>query len=529
MDDPGRFKGPFLIFLIVLLALGLRLSFLENTGLEVDPDPYNIVRVAEAMGQGEFMLKGFWGAVIWPTIQPLYPLLVALLTTLTGDLFWSGKLVALAAGVAALPVVYLLWERAESGRVGLLAAWLLAVNWVAWYHSIHAFRDTLFLFFSAISLYFLYRARDEFRWLPLLGLALGLATMTREEGYILAVSAFLALGYWKREYLRVEWSRREVLYALLCLLAFVGVIYPWHYYRSVEIGSLVPPFSEYEVKTWGRAGLSWFPSMAQSVSLPLFALALGGIYLSRRRLERHLPLLLFMALYSAAHMWFPNPAVRYTMPLLPLLLGWASIAILRAVYVIPGRRWAPLLFFLVLATPLAYNLSLVRGIEEKPNRYDVIKEAVEWFDANSEPDASLMAGEDHFVYSRFTRKRVVGYVELARLFNEEAISALRLSEPFYSFLISENIHYVVANDTLHPWMYNWGVQEFFERALNKKVEVLYQQLVFDPPIEAAIYGVDTRIHAKKGVKARVWFTPIRTFERNGELVVLYRFDWEVVG
>jgi 4-amino-4-deoxy-L-arabinose transferase-like glycosyltransferase len=208
---------------------------------------------------------------------------VALLAPITGDLFWSGKLVALAAGVLAVPATYLLWSRIESGRVGLLAAWLLAVNWVAWYHSAHAFRDTLFLFLSILSLYLLYRARDDLRFLPLLGLSLGLATMTREEGYILTVSAILALGYWKRDDLRREWSRREVLYASLFLLAFMGVIYPWHHYRSVETDSVFPMFSKHEVETWGHAGLGWIPSLLGSVSIPLSVLAA----LSHPRLVSH--------------------------------------------------------------------------------------------------------------------------------------------------------------------------------------------------------------------------------------------------
>jgi 4-amino-4-deoxy-L-arabinose transferase-like glycosyltransferase len=78
---------------------------------------------------------------------------MATLEPVTADLLLGGKIISLLAGIATIPIAYLLWEKIESEKVALLASWLLAVNITAWYHSMHVFRDSLFLFLTTSSFF----------------------------------------------------------------------------------------------------------------------------------------------------------------------------------------------------------------------------------------------------------------------------------------------------------------------------------------------------------------------------------------
>jgi 4-amino-4-deoxy-L-arabinose transferase-like glycosyltransferase len=233
----GLLNKHLILIGITLFALAIRLYFFKNTQAESVQDCYWLAKLAERILHGEYTIAGvFYGAV-----QPLYPFLMGILSLVTNDFFLSGKIISIVAGTATIPIIYLLWGKLESRGVALLAAWLVAVNMTAWYHSIHVFRDALFLFLCTLSFFLLFKARENFKWLPVLAFVLGLATLTRGEGYVLTISLVLAFSYWKRGYIsgKAKLTKQRLRYILFFVIIYIAVICPWVLYQSVVIQEFI--------------------------------------------------------------------------------------------------------------------------------------------------------------------------------------------------------------------------------------------------------------------------------------------------
>lgn len=175
---------------------------------------------------------------------PLFPLLAGGLARLTGSLINASNLLFVASGALLVVPLYALaraiYARSAAWMVGLTAALYPALT-----HGVLAWgtlTEPLYLLWVGSAIYFLFRALDEQlarrRDCALLGLALGLAYLTRTEALVFAVAAFVLLfvgRLWRRDRL----SPALVQVALAALVFFlVAAPYLWQLRASTGRWSL---------------------------------------------------------------------------------------------------------------------------------------------------------------------------------------------------------------------------------------------------------------------------------------------------
>lgn len=147
---------------------------------------------------------------------PLYYALAWIWTQLTGTSEWGLRSLSALAGVATVPVAYLIGQELRGRRAGLMAAALVAVNPMLLWYSQEARAYSLFALFCAVSLLYCVRAlrggrrRDFTLW----GIASALAFATHYFAvFPIAVEALFLLNRRGRESLR-----GLGIVALACLL-----------------------------------------------------------------------------------------------------------------------------------------------------------------------------------------------------------------------------------------------------------------------------------------------------------------------
>lgn len=532
LKDKTSCPVPLIILLITLLGLLLRLYFFENNWVEVNQDPYVLSMVAEGMLRGELALKGLWGSRLWPTVQPLYPLLMALLSKVTGDFILSGKIISLLAGVATIPLVYLLWNTLDSKEVAVLASGLVAVNYVHWFYSVHAYRDTFFLLLVMTALLLFYRSLDcPERLLPL-AIVLVLATFTREEGYLLTISLAIAYLCWKQRGTlkkKISIRKKEIFWPIIIYLVPIVI---WNLYRYTKTGSFVPKFVQFELeyhKAYG--GFQAVSQTIQSISWPLFLLALYGVYLVHHHRKgglasQYLPVLGFVLLDLAAIAWFVTPDVRRALSLIPLLIGFSCVGIVYLSSWIKNRRLRTGVLCAVFISSLGFGALNVYKMESVPEPYFAVKEAMEWFNENSEKDAKILAGEDRNVFGYYTDRQVIGGGEVLTLYAPFAGSK---GVPLYvipAFLISEDIHFLAPYDSSQPGIFGDVFLKVIQKHPEEGALFEYNRIIIEPDIKKiTIYNITMRVSLQK---QKVWlkYTFLRKFERYNQTVYLYRVDWE---
>lgn len=217
--------GKYKLTAAIAVGLAIRLmcwfwSFQSNT-LHDDERDYN--RLAQMIVMhGEFAFDPGRPVSLRP---PLYPAIVAAIYSIVGvDNYQAVRLVQIAISLATVLIVYYLGCEVYSERVGLSAAWILAV-----YPSLAAYTnliltETLFTFFLTgfcLAITKAMRLR-EWRFVALAGVLLGLGALTRSVLWMFPpILAVFLLACWPGEL----WRRGMAVG--IVLLAFAVVIAPW--------------------------------------------------------------------------------------------------------------------------------------------------------------------------------------------------------------------------------------------------------------------------------------------------------------
>jgi mannosyltransferase len=152
----------------------------------------------EIVTASRILRDGFWHAMdavgFSESAPPLYYALAWPWTQLTGTGEFGLRSVSAVAGVATVPVAYLLGAELSSRRAGTLAAALVAVNPMLLWYSQEARAYSLFVLLTAISLLYFVRAlergrrRDSIGW----GIASALALAT----HYFAIFPIVAEALW---------------------------------------------------------------------------------------------------------------------------------------------------------------------------------------------------------------------------------------------------------------------------------------------------------------------------------------------
>ncbi|MEJ2139258.1 MAG: glycosyltransferase family 39 protein [Gammaproteobacteria bacterium] len=141
---------------------------------------------------------------------------------------WAGRLPSVLAGIATVPVVFLLGKELFGGRTGLYAAALAMPNFYLVYYAQEARSYSFFCFLSALSFYFFLRALRNGSWLSVLPyvLASTLLLYTHYFGFIVLIIQSLLLAV----YLPATWNIdkkliiRAAVAAMLIILAVLPLV-----------------------------------------------------------------------------------------------------------------------------------------------------------------------------------------------------------------------------------------------------------------------------------------------------------------
>ena len=218
-----------------LAALGLcvRIAFTLVAGFDAEGglnDSLNYHLLGRSLAEGDGYIRAFdrLQGVRVPTAEfpPVFPSLIAVLHFL-GIRSVTGQEVALSAlGTVTVVLVGLVAREVAGRRAGLLAAGLAVAYPMLLLPDATLQAEGLMAALVAAALLLALRARDR-RMLIVLGIVIGLATLTRSEGLLL-----LPLMVWP-----AVRSPRAVLLATLPALALVGM---WTARNGVRLDHLVP-------------------------------------------------------------------------------------------------------------------------------------------------------------------------------------------------------------------------------------------------------------------------------------------------
>ncbi|HEY3118963.1 MAG TPA: glycosyltransferase family 39 protein, partial [Chloroflexota bacterium] len=300
--------------------------------------------------------------------------LASLLTGLTGYSYLTLKLVMATASLAELPFIYLLGREIGGQRVGLAAAFLVAIS--KWDVSVgrHALRASFAALFSAIALYLLYRAlrRRDQNTLLVLGLVLGLGLYGYTSFRIvlvfvpIVVATFAFLDPELRDHRPIIARQTLVAYGLMALIALPLVRYAFDFpqeflFRSAtrvtaaEQGLSREPITIFAGNVWNAALMfnwqgehNWVKQVPDEpaldwVSGALFAVGVAAAVSrgSRRRDVTCIALLagLFvLTLPSTLALAFPieNPSLGRADSVIPVVMVLAAIGLDRAMLAVGG-------------------------------------------------------------------------------------------------------------------------------------------------------------------------------------------------
>lgn len=349
----------FWLALIVLVAAFLRLYRLHEvpSGLYGD-EAFKGVEAQRLLRGGylPIFFEGNYGE------EPLYTYLVALSFLLFGASGWAIRLVAATAGLATIPLIYLLArelfppEEGQPSLVGLLAAFWLATSYWHITYSRFGIEPVLLPLFITLASYFLWRGlRSKRRW-PFIwsGLFLGTSLYTYQAARLWPFVLFLFLGYflWReRQFRRVHLTNVLFLFTVAFMvflpLGIYALAHPHIYLARAAMLYVLNP-----EQSGGSPLLAFLTSLARTVAMfasggdsslfrnpasralldpvTLLCLLLGlGVSLSTHRKSGHLFLLIWFAvmLFPAVLTGVDLPHFSRAIGILPVVCIFPALGV----------------------------------------------------------------------------------------------------------------------------------------------------------------------------------------------------------
>jgi 4-amino-4-deoxy-L-arabinose transferase-like glycosyltransferase len=246
-DGTGRDSRGFLVALgaIALVAFAVRVVFIVAVDPTVpalgDASAYRLL--AEQLAHGQGYIRPFDNLLLHvqrPTAEypPLFPLLLSLPVRAGLHSVEQLRVFVAFVGAGTVALVGLLGRRVASPAVGVIAAALAAVYPMLFLGEATLMAESLYVALVTTVLLAAYRAFDHptpVRFV-VLGLAIGLATLTRAEGFLLGIVVVIPLALWLRDLPR----RERVGGAAIALGIAVAVLLPWTIRNLARFHTLVP-------------------------------------------------------------------------------------------------------------------------------------------------------------------------------------------------------------------------------------------------------------------------------------------------
>lgn len=373
-------------------------------------------------------------------------------------LVW-GRLLAAIFGTATVYVLYLLAKKIFDEKVALLAAFLLAFDFLHVHDSQIGHVWVPLTFFIIAAFYCLYNLylNGERKWYWLSALSIGL-------GYgVGQYPAIIFLWFLVTHYLLIKkkkqrfWNKLFIGSAVLCLILILiftlGNFYSFykHFYEAIEIvfkffgfRGLLPPISTVSSKTTGLGGnlLTYVQTLFFNNPILLIFGFLGALAAWKKRSGFERFVLFGFPFLSAAYFIFTTFIIyRYIFPVIPFLIIFASYFVFWLVekqdFVKNKKAMAVFLVAAVsvysLTASLLYSVKLLRPL--------TISQAISWTYQNI-PAGSRIVSDVYLNSNKESIKLLAQYnsynwVDLRR----QLLSTLdekKYPQPSY-FLIDDNL------------------------------------------------------------------------------------------
>ena len=217
------------------LAFALHLGWMLYSDVAQKSDAIWYLARAHALANGEgYVKEGGVPTAYWP---PGFPAFLALVSFIDSSEM-TAKLANLALYLGLMVFAYLLAveafkSRAAAGAVALILA-VYPTNTI--FASI-ILSETLYTFLTLVSLWLLLKTRTKWWYGIIAGVIFGLATLTREVGWLVPMAAIL--GWWWHDRLTGR-LRSFAGLGLIVNVAMLLTIAPWTIRNYVVFGQVVP-------------------------------------------------------------------------------------------------------------------------------------------------------------------------------------------------------------------------------------------------------------------------------------------------
>jgi 4-amino-4-deoxy-L-arabinose transferase-like glycosyltransferase len=231
-------KGVVFLFLICLLAFGVRVAFLMEKSV-IDPHFYLIesgTDQANYVAYARGLFRGYWPGL---THTPFYfnvlnAFYIALTFVLCGENLFATRLISAGLSVTSIIFVYLIARRVFQRPVAYIAAILCACNGVLIFYDTSLIIAPLKIFLTLGALWLLITLQDKASWTTTLtaGVFLGLSALARATVFLFMPVALLWI-LWR---MPATFSRK-ILHCLVLVCVMLATISPVtirNYYSNDE-------------------------------------------------------------------------------------------------------------------------------------------------------------------------------------------------------------------------------------------------------------------------------------------------------
>jgi 4-amino-4-deoxy-L-arabinose transferase-like glycosyltransferase len=237
----------FFVALLAIAAVALAIRVAYNVvvdpqvGRLSDASAYHLLGQNLADGRGfirpfDFQLLDVTRATA--EYPPLFPAFLSVLARAGIDSVNGQQLVLTLVGTATVVLTGLVGRRIAGDRAGLVAAGIAAIHPMLVQPDALLMTESLATMLVVLCVLLALRARDTptLGRFAALGVALGVATLSRAEGLLLALLLVLPVAYAARA---LPLARRTVL-AAVALGALVVVVAPWTIYNARRFDTFIP-------------------------------------------------------------------------------------------------------------------------------------------------------------------------------------------------------------------------------------------------------------------------------------------------
>ena len=421
--------------------------------------------------------SGFFSKALSHNQQPLYSLMVALVSRWVLDFELAGKLVSSIFGILLVIPVYFLGKRIFDEKIVLFSSFFLVIHPYIRRFSADVLKESTFLFFLGTAMWFAWRTiqdekRTPFLFIPMFSV---LAYLLRPDGIEVLLVVFFYLLFIKK--FSIPGRKRTVL--LLLTLSLCVLLIPYLFYLREVRGEWTFGKSKSIIEMSGLGGLKDGVPFAHKILYSLKILNLDAltifhpvyVFLSMIGLLKSIfsrlragegfllsfcclhYLVLFLMIQNTTE-WAEDGAMkavylsgRHVLPLLLISIYWVGEGFLTVYQWVLGLAESRRLFFplkpkdkslIVLGALLVLMLAIVLPKTMKPQRYEHLSEkwAGIWIKNQSERGVTIFTNLPRVAY--YTNRKCE-YIDPRNSTVNEVKASMVKQEGSYLVILAEDV------------------------------------------------------------------------------------------